>query len=303
MSNALVDVTVRQDWQAIALEITGQRRRLWRVAEVALLSVTILVVTAAKLWPGWPWLGALEALLFTAVFWLLPLTYIFRSVGLSLAAIILRLLAASLLLLTGAAIVYATIPDNGAPSFWPGALPVLLVPIITWSLLFTIRERYPIPVRLLGMTFEHWPINVAIGAAAGLVLGLHLLLISGWLLALEPQSLPDPALLLWALAFRLGLSALGEELFLRGLGYSVIQGGQGTSLLATLVRIALLNLLIYLLPLLNSQPSPVASALLLAYGAAFAVTATLLRYIQRSLLPSLACNVVFSLFLIVLLLP
>jgi hypothetical protein len=49
MSNTLVDVTVRQDWQAIALEITGQRKRLWRVAEVALLSVTILVVAAAEL--------------------------------------------------------------------------------------------------------------------------------------------------------------------------------------------------------------------------------------------------------------
>lgn len=303
MSNALVDVTVRQDWQAIAQEIAGQRQRLWRAAVAALVAVTILAFATAGLWPGWPWRGALEAVLFTAIFWLFPLYYVFRSVGLSLAAVILRLLAAALLLPIGVAIVYTTIPDNGDPSFWPGALTVLLVPTITWSLVFAIRRRYPIPLRLLGMTFERWPINVAIGAVAGLVLSLHLLLISSWLLVRELQGLPEPALLLWAFSFRLGLSALGEELFLRGLGYSVIQGSQGRSLLGTLVQIALLNLLIFLVPLLNSQPSPFASVLLLAYGAAFAVTATLLRYTQRSLLPSLACNVVFSLFLIVLLLP
>ena len=303
MPNSLVDVTVRQDWQEIAQQISGRHRRIWRTAQIAVLATTLFMVSTAGLGAEWAWLGVFGAVLFTFVLWLPPLYVVYRSVDSSLIAVVLRLLAASVLLLTGVVLTYATIPGDGNQLSWSVVSPVLIVPVITWSLVLVMRRRYPIPCRLLGMTFERWPSNVLVGAAAGLVLGLHLLLTSGWLLSPQPRGLPDPALLLWALSFRLGLSALGEELFFRGLGYRVIYDGHARSLLVTLAQVSLLNLLIFLVPILNSQASPFTTALLLAYGAAFGVTATLLRHTQRSLLPSLACNGVFGLFLIVLLVP
>lgn len=304
MSHQLLEIKVRQDWQEIAQTLSDQRSRLWRAAEIALIAVSLIVLCDALLFPASPWHDVLRTVLFTSLLWLFPLWTIYRHCGSSAVATALRLLAALLLLLAAVVIAYATIPSGADQQSWLGMLPILAIPAITWGLLFAIRQRYPVQVRLLGLTFEGWPTNILIGATAGLLLGLHLLLTTSLFPALRSQVMPAPALLLWAVCFRVGISALGEELFYRGMGYHLLYDGALHSLLPALARLTLLSLPIYLVLILDSQIEAIAPALLLlAYGIALSALATLLRHYQRSLLPSLACNVVFGLFLILLLMP
>ena len=116
---------------------------------------------------------------------------------------------------------------------------------------------------------------------------------------LRVQPTPSLAVLTWALFFRAGLTALGEELFFRGLGYQLLTNGSSRSVAIATAKLTVLNLPIYLIPIVGTQPQTLVTVvLLLVYGAAFSVVATFLRHRQQSLLPGLACNVVFSLFLI-----
>jgi len=297
MAIPLVDITVRPTWQEITEQLAEQRNRLWRAAEVAIAAVTLVLISAELLFPTWPWHNALHILLLTGVVWLFPLWTIYRA-NHSLNATVLRLLAASLLLLVVTAIAYATIPRiTGGPS-WLATLPILAVPAITWSFLYTLHRRYPIPVRMLGLTAERWPVNLTIGATAGVVLGLHLALTTSFLPEARPSLTPTPALLLWALFFRAGLTALGEEMFFRGMGYRLLYDGTPRSLTAAIAKLTLLNLPVYFVFVLEMPPDAVSAALLLVYGIAFAAVAAFLRHRQQSLLPSLVCNIVFSLFVI-----
>lgn len=303
MSNPLVGIRIHQDWQSITRELVSQRNRLWRVAEIAIIAVTLVVLSHTLFFPALPWHSALRTLLFAAVLWLFPLWGISRRAGHSLAGTILRLLAALLLLAAAVAIAYTTLP-RAEDRRWLDTLPILAVPALTWTWLTIMRQRYPISLRMLGLTAESWPINIVIGVAAGLLLGLHLLLTTTYLPLTRPQPVLSPELLLWLFCLRVGVSALGEELFFRGMGYQLLYDGTPRSLWITVTRVSLLSLPVFLAPLLDSQPETLAPALLLLiYGAAFSALATLLRHHQRSLLPSLACNVVFSLFLMLLLVP
>ena len=139
---------------------------------------------------------------------------------------------------------------------------------------------------------DAWLINGLIGAAVGAALGCHLLLVV--------HDLPDFAgvsrsasALAWFISFQLGLRVLGEELFFRGLGFHLLRrlGASDRGLTAWLV---LLNLFAYLW-LLGQGRDPLAG-LLVVYGGVMAFVCTRLRLGRGSLLPGLACQAVFVLF-------
>jgi membrane protease YdiL (CAAX protease family) len=157
------------------------------------------------------------------------------------------------------------------------------------------RRRAPPAARALGLVPGDWVYFVLAGAAAGVALGFHMLLITHYLPTAPAAHRPTPAQLLWLACFVLGLRATGEELLFRGLGYHLLVGS-ARPVPAIVAQIAGLNLLLYLMPLSQSTV-PALWLVSLAYGALLAVVTTLLRYRSGSLAPGLACNAVFVFFI------
>ena len=171
---------------------------------------------------------------------------------------------------------------------------VLLVPAATWALLLYRGRRAPAGFRGLGFVTGGWFYYGLAGAAAGAALGFHLLLITRFLPLPSPAFPASPAAVLWSVCYVVGLRATGEELLFRGLGYHLLAGNAET-ILAVVLRILTANLFLHLMGV--SYAAYHALWLLsLGYTALLAVATTLLRYRSGSLIPSLACDVVFTLF-------
>jgi hypothetical protein len=133
------------------------------------------------------------------------------------------------------------------------------------------------------------------GAAAGAAMGLGLALAVSWGSGPEQPQLPAPLALAWLLAYEAGLRAPGEELLFRGLVYGSLVGDPTARVVTAMVRLVLLNLLVYLVPLVSA--TTIEGRLgILVYGTAMTCTSTLLRHRRHSLLPGMVANVVFSVF-------
>ena len=156
------------------------------------------------------------------------------------------------------------------------------------------RRRAPPAARALGFVPGDWVYYALAGAAAGVALGFHMLLITRFLPSAPAVHRPSPAEILWLACFVLGLRATGEELLFRGLGYHLLVGS-ARPIPAIVAQIAGLNLLLYLMPLSQST-APALWLVGLVYGALLAVATTLLRHRSGSLVPGLACNAVFTFF-------
>ncbi len=101
--------------------------------------------------------------------------------------------------------------------------------------------------------------------------------------------------LAWLLAYQAGLRAPGEELLFRGLVYGALLDDPRARVAPAILRITLLNTLVYLIPMVSA--TTIEGRLgILVYGAALSCTSTLLRHRQHSLLPGMAANIVFSVF-------
>ena len=171
----------------------------------------------------------------------------------------------------------------------------LLIPATTWALLLYERRQAPPAARALGFVLGDWFYYALAGGAAGVALGFHMLLIAHYLPSAPAVHRPTPAEFLWLACYVVGLRATGEELLFRGLGYHLL-GGSSRPIAPVVAQIAGLNLLVYLMPLSQST-QPVLWLLILAYGALLSVATTLLRYRSGSLVPALACNAAFTLFI------
>jgi hypothetical protein len=173
---------------------------------------------------------------------------------------------------------------------------VLLVPILTWPLLIWTYWRFPLASRQMGLTPDGWLINTAMGAAAGAALGLSLVAAVGLRPGVWPPTAPALFALAWLLAYEAGLRAPGAELLFRGLVYGVLVDDPSARVVPAIVRLILLNMLVYVIPLVSATTIEMRLAIIV-YGAALACTCTLLRHRQHSLLPGMAANVVFSVYL------
>ena len=303
MSSRLLDVTVHPDWQEIDRLQAARAARAWRGILVALIAAVLVSMLLNWLAPNWTGLLAVRVTIFTLVTWLPPMWYLmYQARGRGPAILPL---AGVLSLLTIAAIVAAAtapVAATGAvaattPMIGPLRLPlpfVLLVPATTWSLLLYRGRRAPAAFRGLGFVAGGWFYYGLAGAAAGAALGFHLLLITRFLPLPAPAFLASPAAVLWSVCYVVGLRATGEELLFRGLGYHLLAGSAET-ILAVVLRILTANLFLHLMGV--SYAAYHALWLLsLGYTALLAVATTLLRYRSGSLIPSLACDVVFTLF-------
>jgi hypothetical protein len=294
MPNRLLEITVRPDWAEVDRLQAERGAQVWRWAQVGVIAGVLASVLLGALAPRWPALQLVRLTIFTLVTWGPPLWYLIGGEpGRQHARLALVRALALLVIATLGAV--ATAP-YGLIGRYRLPLPLaLLIPAATWLLLLRERRRAPPAGRALGLVPGDWVYFVLAGAASGVALGFHMLLITHFVPAVPAAHRPTPAQLLWLACFVLGLRATGEELLFRGLGYHLMVGS-ARPLPGIVAQIAGLNLLLYLMPLSQST-APALWLVSLAYGALLAVVTTLLRYRSGSLAPGLACNAVFVFFI------
>ena len=303
MAHALSEIFVHAEWREITQRIVRQDARLWAAMRIAVIGVAVAAQLLSRI--AAPWGVALGVGLFCALFWGFPLWWLWRPSARSRRAAArahartlvtrTRAICAASAIAVGAAIVVALAgaPGSGAQversMAWPLAL---AIPFAGWCVVALLARTFPQPMRSLGLTRDAWPINGLIGAAVGAALGCHLLIVVNDVPGFAGASRSASALV-WFISFQLGLRVLGEELFFRGLGFHLLRrlGASDRGLTAWLV---LLNLVAYLW-LLGQGRDPMAG-LLVAYGGVMAFVCTRLRLGRGSLLPGLACQAVFVLF-------
>jgi hypothetical protein len=299
MAHALSEIFVHAEWREITQRIVRQDARLWTAMRVAVIGVAVAAQLLSRI--AAPWSMALGVGFFCALFWGFPVYWVWRPPARSGAIVThARAICAVSAIAVGAAIVAAlaiapvTIGGTLRSAAWPLAL---AIPFVGWGVAVILVRRLPRPMRSLGFTGDAWPANLAIGAAVGAALGVHLLIVvndlpGGGLLGSAGAS-RAVSTVAWFISFQLGLRVLGEELFFRGLGFHLLRslGASDRGLTAWLV---LLNMIAYLW-LLGQGRDPLVG-LLVAYGGVMAFVCTRLRLSRGSLLPGLACQAVFVLF-------
>lgn len=307
-TTSLLTTKVRPNWEELTRRLALRQARYWTALQLVLVLSTLLVLALGTVFPSWNWLPALWAVLFIPLAWIWPLATIYQAtdqyrrsarhrtlaaLGIVFAA--LAVVCAALAVgLTTAPLAFLTSPAVGEPHLPP--VLGLAVPLLTWPLLAWTYRRFPLASRQMGLTPERWLANTAMGAAAGAALGLGLLLAvwpGGETGLIRPLA---PATWAWLVAYEVGLRAPGEELLFRGLVYRNAVSDPSVRVARGVFRVILLNLLVYVVPLVFA--ATVEGRLgILVYGAALACTSTLLRHRQHSLLPGLAANIVFGMFL------
>jgi hypothetical protein len=304
MSTPLLEAAVWPDWQAIEAQQANESARLWRFAQLAIAATTLLALVIAPSEMSWIWRGVLHSLVLPLVLWLPPLWYLLKA-EIDRKHAYRPLLTVCLALLGIALVAYLV--ELVVAQGWVGsrALPLLLpvglaVPAATWSLFRWLRNHLPGEMLRLGISGKQWLLDTVIGAAAGCALGLHLLLMWSLMPGKAAVRWPAPAALVLTLCYFLGPLLLGEELLFRGLGVRILAGPEQKEPVRTTLRIGLLNLYVYLIPIVWPS-NPQVWVWRLLYGGLLALTATALRFRLGNLIPGLACNVVFSLFMTVVL--
>jgi hypothetical protein len=309
MSMSLLEATVRSDWQAIDQERAHRNALLWRVSQLGVAGAALLILLLEP--PiGHVVFPVAGAALLVLVLWLPPLWYIFGSRDRRQQ--ILSTVWTSLLLV--GSVVASYWPLLFRPAGRAVGMTILLIATslalaaASWLLLLWILRNNPAQASKLGITSRDWRVNIAIGLAAGSALGFHLLLTGSMFPARHLMGTPVLAPTVWLLCYYLGPRLLGEELLFRGLGVALLSGPAGEHTVRITVRIALVNLYLYLVPIAwlqnAAQPATMSVqvwAWSLVYYALLALTTTALRIRQGSLVPGLACNVVFSLCMAVVL--
>ena len=291
MSVPLLDITVHPDWHHLSQRMAVRRQRNWRASMAAVALAALLVLILSLLWTASPWVYLTRDLIFTAILWLIPLSFIYQT-RLASGRLEVQLADAAILLAVATGLVFVSSPPVSSLLQAP-FLPLLAIaaPLVTWPWLARTAHRFPVSARQLGLFGDRWIVNVTIGIGAGLALGLHMLLTGQALLPAETRPALVSGTLLWLVFARAGLGAVGEELFFRGWCYHLLVQETSSNIWNTTAKITLLNLLVYT-SVTTAAPSLTTLVWLLAYAAAISVVNTLLRHRFRSLLPGIACNVV-----------
>lgn len=283
---------VRKDWQELTQQMLSDNARLWRTILVVVALSALIVLLIGLLPLSKTWQDFFRVAASFSAFCLLPLWTIYRSQRNASQFT----LVACLLFVGNAAVATLTRPSSlgeGTVSSWPVGL-AALIPLTSWLFLIWSHRANPDRVRQLGLVTNGWATNLVIGALAGGILSFHLLLTAG---STADKTFFHAPTLLWAFCYSAGLQALGEELLFRGLSFPVLYEGLHNSFWKAVMKVSLLNLLVYLV-LISQNPTPTIGLWIVGYRIVLGFIAILFRHRQRSLIPCLACNTVFSMFLI-----
>jgi hypothetical protein len=284
---------VKPDWQEFDRRRTREYVQLWRSLQGLVIGSTAVTILLLALPLPWQLEFTLRTALSFVLFLSFSLWVVYQSRNHSfwrLGLIVVLLLASSLI----ASYTLAWLPEGrvgGTALHLP--LPVaILVPVIGWGILAWSYRQFPIQMKRLGFYPEQWSINVVIGFAAGSIIGLHFIISSLLLTGNGGQILSRAPQIIWTFLFQAGIAALGSEFLLRGLGFQLLYEEEQNNFWSVAVRIALLDLLIYIVPMFHPVWS-MTWVWLLLYQVAFSFIVTYMRYRQRSLIACIICSVVF----------
>ena len=289
----LFKLEVKPDWQEFDRRRTREYVQLWRSLQGLVIGSTAVMILLSALPLPWRLEFTLRTTLSFVLFLLFSLWIVYQSQIRNLwhmVVIFVLLVGASLI----AAYTFAWPPESWlSETGLHLSLPVaILIPVISWGILTWSYRRFPTQMRRLGFFPEQWTINVLIGFMAGSIIGFHFLISTllltgrgGPLISVAPQ-------MLWTFLFQVGIAALGSEFLLRGLGFQLLYQEEQNNFWSVAARIAVLDLLIYVVPMFHSVWSMAWVGLLL-YQVAFSFIVTFMRYRQGSLIACIVCSVIF----------
>lgn len=150
---------------------------------------------------------------------------------------------------------------------------------------------------LLGIRFKKPLYNLLVGAFTGGLLGFNFLTISLIMQGREAfiRNL-TPTNLMGGIFIQLLIIAIGEELILRGISYSLLYQRSNWELWKVVLAISVINLLMYSVQIARFVGTS-SMVLLVLYRFSYSVLAVILRYRQGSTIPCIACNQAFNLIL------
>jgi len=289
----LFKLEVKPDWQEFDRRRTREYVQLWRSLQGLVIGSTAVMILLSALPLPWRLEFTLRTTLSFVLFLSFSLWIVYQSQIRNLwhmVVIFVLLVGASLI----AAYTFAWPPESWlSETGLHLSLPVaILIPVISWGILTWSYRRFPTQMRRLGFFPEQWTINVLIGFMAGSIIGFHFLISTllltgrgGPLISVAPQ-------MLWTFLFQVGIAALGSEFLLRGLGFQLLYQEEQNNFWSVAARIAVLDLLIYVVPMFHSVWSMAWVGLLL-YQVAFSFIVTFMRYRQGSLIACIVCSVIF----------
>jgi hypothetical protein len=191
-----------------------------------------------------------------------------------------------------------------------GAIRTIFIPAlyIIASIIFATQSAKGHPgkpqiiiINILGLRTTNLLYKITIGGMAGGILGLNFILLTIFLLPNEKLFDQYANIGVYAaVLFQLFMVAIGEELLLRGVGFSCLYERGEEALWKTAIFIAIINTIMYSVQLGRFVGTSFSMWLAL-FRFSYSILATILRYQQDSTITSLACNLAFNSLLAVIL--
>lgn len=291
----LLEIKVRDNWQSITQETFVENMQLWRIVQIAVILSTLIVLLLMAFSISGPVSAIFRRLVLPTVMVSMALWGIMRNADAH--QLILR---GTVGVFTVGILAYLVVPGlqaeiaRSAVYYWSTPISIAIAGM-SFAIFYLVGQHFPNVLSQLGLHSDRVGLSILLGTIIGLALGFHLLLVISYVPGAAYFHVTLPALL-WSLFYHVGLRALSEEIFFRGLGFHLLYHGMHRNFRETAVQITALNILMYLVPA-SLTSNTIIGFWVIIYGTVLALTTTFLRYHQRSLVPALSCNVVFSIFL------
>ncbi len=267
----------------------------WRMLQLLVLVSGMLVTIYSVLPQRWPIHQAVPFLLFAPVLLIAGLQPFIQAsprprlmtIQLGLTYLILALLAA--LLIPSSSNTNVFLPE------WTNWLS-LLIPVVSWIILGRLFLQHPSQARQYSLRTRPLINNLIIGLGCGIGLALHLYLVAHFITAIQfsPLLFTRPGLI-WMVSVLAGILVPAEEMIFRGAAFSILFDELNMRFFDVAVRVTAINLLVYLVILVNTEAVLPFGLLILAYRAGLSVLNLYLVSRRRSLLPAMLVNLVFTL--------
>jgi len=266
----------------------------WRMLQLIVLASGMLITIYSIFPQRWPAHEAAPLLLFAPVLLIaglqpfIQISHRPRLLSILLAIVYLILAVLAAVLDPSAPESRATLPD------WTNWLS-FLIPLISWIILGWLFAQNPSQARRYSLRGHPVANNLVIGIGCGIGLALHLYLVAHFISAIEfSPFLFSRQGIFWMLCVLGGLLVPAEELIMRGEAFSILFDELNMRFFDTAMRITALDLLVYLVILVNTEAVLPFALLILVYRAGLSILSLYLVLRRRSLLPAMLANLVFS---------
>jgi hypothetical protein len=289
-------IRVRDHWTELTNQIATERAALWRIV-VSVPSITFVLALTLRVLP----LPAVATpILIQAVYfcflYAIVVWYVLRyKPGGVKAALTFYVGSLSISIITGLlALGNLEGPFRSAQTSWVAVVGSVLFPL-NWLLLRTIAQDHPEEFETVRWMVPASKWHLLYGVIAGCLLAAHFFF-TGFLARLFMPTWKSWPFVLWQLSMTLGLRALSEELFYRGLIfnqlYRILRGGFW---MASAVA-ALCNVIPYIA--IGWHSDLVLVMITLFYVTAVAMVNAFLCRVSNSVMPGVVCSVIFHVLMV-----